>query len=111
MQIGSITLLLQARCPRVVLRLRRGSIEFKEPNLYGYEESTVPTPGTSYLEIAECGLYDASQARDWLPRPIQAELSMCQRYCYVIANQGTTFVIAFTTNPPARIFNFRFLCA
>jgi hypothetical protein len=32
------------------------------------------------LEICEAGLYDGSEARDWLPRPIAEELALCKRY-------------------------------
>lgn len=39
-------------------------------------------------QVTKCGLYDGAEAREWLPRPMQQELALCQRYCYAFDASG-----------------------
>lgn len=50
----------------------------------------------STVTISECGLYDGTDARDWLPRSVAEELAICQRYLY--ARASGTIGIALNSN-------------
>lgn len=43
------------------------------------------------LYIAEAGLYASSSLQAWKPRPLQAERSLCQRFCYVTPDGSSAF--------------------
>lgn len=49
----------------------------------------IPANSANYIEIAKAGLYDGSQARDWMPQPDPAEELLCLPYCQVIKSDGT----------------------
>jgi hypothetical protein len=39
------------------------------------------------VTITECALYDGSDTRDWLPRPVRDELALCQRQLFICASE------------------------
>lgn len=42
--------------------------------------SNAPLATSQTVSFAQAGAYDGAGVRDWLPRPIQQELELCQRY-------------------------------
>lgn len=48
--------------------------------VFVWSDSAMSTSET--ITVAECGLYDGTNARDWLPRFFAEELALCQRYLY-----------------------------
>lgn len=64
-----------------------------------YWTQDVPAHASDYIEIGETGLYRSSYyQRIWTPRPIQQELALCQRYCYV-PGYGTNGMISGANSP------------
>lgn len=43
------------------------------------------------LYVAEAGLYDGSAVRAWLPRPMQVESSLCQRFFVCFGNDAIAY--------------------
>lgn len=48
-----------------------------------------PAHASDFLELSECGLYDGTSPRPWLPRQPNEELAMCQRRCWVVTSDAT----------------------
>jgi hypothetical protein len=62
--------------------------------VFVWTESAIAISGT--FTLTECGLYDGTDARDWLPRSVAEELAICQRYLY--ARASDTIGIALNSN-------------
>jgi hypothetical protein len=63
-----------------------GTVSASVSNLivFVWTENTVAQSVT--LEVTKCGLYDGTDARDWLPRSLAEELAFCQRLLWKRAN-------------------------
>src|SRR5205807_2247785 len=56
-------------------------------------DDTTTTTITDVMRVAEVSLIPGTVASPWLPRPIQQELAICQRYCFTLAGNANASVI------------------
>lgn len=63
-----------------------GSISSSANNLY--VALFCITANHTNATLTKCGLYDGSDAREWLPRPTSTDMELCKRFCRSFGNQN-----------------------